>query len=240
MDSHAKSSSAEARIAEDAAIDESPNTAAADEPSPVNQTSSTSHQPDENRPSKNPKLDEMLQLFQKQLDLQQKQLDVLIQIAGAIDEDEPTESKAVGKQVAAAIQPDTSDWDPEAVMKWQRLRGPESPDLQRLGEHFLGFCEKKSLFWFSPTNKNIAAMIESDEESERGTTTPAQGLTLAQRLRRHWPQSLGSTDEEGNRWSFLTKADTSLLLLWYSYNEKGGFSYGENAVCLCHIACIYG
>ena len=184
MDSNAESSSAQARIAEDAATEKSPHTGAADGPSPVNQASAT-HPPNETRPSNNPKLDQMLQLFQKQLDLQQKQLDLLRQVAGTIDEVEPANSKAMGKQVDTFTEPDNGDWDPELVMKWHELRGPESPNLQRFGEDFLRYCEDNSLLRFSSNNKNILLMFGSDERSEVGTTIPVQKLTLAQRLRRH-------------------------------------------------------
>jgi hypothetical protein len=83
MDSTAESSSAPTRRAEYAAAEGATHTAEADGPLPLplNKTSATPHPPDEIRPSNNPKLDQMLQLFQRQLDLQQKQLDLLRRIA---------------------------------------------------------------------------------------------------------------------------------------------------------------
>jgi hypothetical protein len=69
---------------------------------------------------------------------------------------------------------------------------------------------------------------------------PMQELTLAQRLRRHWPQNLGTMDEEGISWTFLTEAGMRLGLWWYSYNDKGYLSVGENVVCLYCVICIQG
>jgi hypothetical protein len=235
MDSYAESSSAQTSRAEDAAFEGATHVAAADGPLSLDQTSSTPHQPDENRPSKNPKLDEILQLFQKQLDLQQKQLDLLRRIAGTIDEDELPTSKALGKQAEASIQappPGWDDLDPELVMKWRMSRGPESPDLQEIGDEFLGYCEKNSLFWFSSNNENILPLFGSDERSEGGTTMPAQNLTLAQRFRRHWQQSLGTTGINGDNWTFLANAPGTILVVkWYFYNDEGSLSK-RDSVCL--------
>jgi hypothetical protein len=232
MDSHAESSSAQSKTAEGAAIEGRTRRAAADGPWPVNQTSTTSHQPGENRPSNNPKLDEMLQLIQKQLDLQQKQLDLLRHIAGTIGEDEPANSKAVGKQVETFIQRDDSDrddWDPELVMKWQISRGPDSPESQKIGDEFLRFCDRRDLFWFSPNNKNIRSMIGFGETTGTGTSTPVQ---RTERLRRYWPQSLGTTSSEGDSWTFLLEAGMSLMSMWYSYEDKRDIS-----VCLHRVIC---
>jgi hypothetical protein len=248
MDSTAESSSALTRRAEYAAAEGATHTAEADGPLPLplNKTSATPHPPDEIRPSNNPKLDQMLQLFQRQLDLQQKQLDLLRRIAGTIDENEPANSKAVGKQADTSIQPDAlgwDDWDPELVMKWQRLRGPESPHLWELGEDFLSYCEQHRLFWFSPKNKNIASLVRSNKKSKRGAMISVQEVTVAQILQYHWPPSLGTTDKEGMNWTFLTKASaasTRLTLEWYSYDDKGDLSKADSdRVCLSCTIYIY-
>jgi hypothetical protein len=164
-------------------------------------------------------------------------LDLLRHIASTIDENKPANSKAAGKQADASMPPDApgwNDWDPELVMKWQRLRGPESPDLQRLCDNFLRFCEGNSLFWFSPKNKNIPPMFGPEER------LPVQELTPAQQLRRYWPQSLGSTGKEGTSWTFLTEAAMGLDLRWCSYNDEGDPSRIYQSVCLYCAICIYG
>jgi hypothetical protein len=63
MNSNAGSSSALAEMIEDAITQEATHGYADGPLTTDNQDSSTPHQPDKKRPSNNPKLDEMLQLF---------------------------------------------------------------------------------------------------------------------------------------------------------------------------------
>ena len=84
-------------------------------------------------------------------------------------------------------------------------------------------------------------MFGSDERSEVGTTIPVQKLTLAQRLRRHWPQSLGTAGKDGDNWTFITNGGTSLSLQWYFYNDGVNLSRERDnrmALFYCEI-CIH-
>ena len=153
------------------------------------------------------KLEEILKVFQSQLDLQQRQLDLL-------------RCLAQDKITPAADLTDTCNDNQKSIL-WMNERRPSSDFLKQIGDNFIKLCESARVLWFS-THYGISCGANGTKGVAGSPNLNKESAVLSKQLLQDWPESLGSESEMYFQW------EASLgIRRWYFCHTEGSTSRAQ-------------
>jgi hypothetical protein len=159
-------------------------------------------------------LEQVLETFKAQLDLQQKQLKLLQGLSKGDGTQVPQTEKAKSEEVVTPSSVKFTDADFARAIQWEEKYSPNSKEIWELGKGLLDYCKSQRKLWFSDPSLDQKAL-------ER----------LSNTLLQKWPQSLGSVTESENYWDLRDQdeklqPESELLITStkYSYREAGGMA----------------
>jgi len=154
------------------------------------------------------KLEEILKVFQSQLDLQQRQLDLLRDL---------TEN-----EIAPTANPtDKCNEDQKSIL-WMNERRPSGDVLKQISESFIKLCQSARVLWFFPTEYSVACDSAGTKGITGSPNLDKESALLAQRLLQKWLQSLGSESDISFQW----KARLGIQR-WYFCHTDGSISRAQ-------------
>jgi hypothetical protein len=170
---------------------------------------------------------QLLDAFQTQLEVQQKQLDLLQRIATnsfetsrAIDETPAVDLAPTAPSVE--IDANSTEKIRERARAWREEGSPVSPDIARPGKDFFQFCMTRKLWWFSEslTNRQRDEIFFPGQTFQENTARcqyiPEQWI---EQLKQRWPTNLGRVDGKVHKWIFDWPSH-GISLLHYHFNKK--------------------
>ena len=168
-------------------------------------------------------LEQLLDTFKTQLELQTKQFELLRAIVKGTQSDailatSDSESGSVEKSSEADLFTET---DLARALRWEKKQRPNSEEILKCGKEFVGFCKNAKILWFAenPTlHDNAADQLESE-------------------ILLNWPKTLGHVSDLQATWDLsdsnqsLTgwEFDSSARMAKLGYSKQGGIIIGEYA-----------
>jgi len=166
---------------------------------------------DERTPIDGKKLEKLLETFQSQIDLQQRQLDLLRELRTEL---------SIPEKSTELLPTGPNEAEIEFAIKRMNARGPDRGGWDTLGRDVVGDCLSWNSLWFSrgsvlADNADFISAYGQNviKGSAASNSGPTGQSTLMERLKHRWPANLSSQNENELVWS-----RGLAIWRWYMYS----------------------
>ncbi|KAH7391241.1 hypothetical protein BKA64DRAFT_97918 [Cadophora sp. MPI-SDFR-AT-0126] len=158
-------------------------------------------------------LEQLLESFKAQRELQRKQIELL---EGIVNDSKPAEARSGSGSEFESVPAKSgaeffSEEDLERAREWDKMQRPDSKEILEIGKNFVRFCRISHSLWFSEKD----ALPDDLNQME---------LEILQ----NWPRPLGFVANQQNTWDLkdpdhgLSTGRWDVDMVRFSHSDKGG------------------